>query len=295
MFLKDFEKPKRLKQALFFEYAMLAALSEGNFNDIYETDEHKPETSDIDDSWFKIKKHTPTSLAASRLEIIIEHYESKTNKSDCKVYEKISKRMLKNGINEKEKSILESYVNDNLCHKFLTHHFDLDFLSYDLSLTHSTSNFDKRLFRFPTVLGAIQKCLPEIIEKYSKDENIKKQLIEKVMAEGGDLMDLQDENMLLSIVSFPKALFEILTESAKLLFESKKDDLGYFTERERKIIIFELISIGFCSGRIEKQKIKLIRYICELLDIDNDYFEEFINASNRFFEAKNEIVELINE
>ena len=67
------------------------------------------------------------------------------------------------------------------------------------------------------------------------------------------------------------------------------------SEREKKIILAELISVVINNNIVNQAGLNLIRGICEHLRIDEEFIEEFSNAIESINVAKNELFELINE
>ncbi len=84
----------------------------------------------------------------------------------------------------------------------------------------------------------------------------------------------------------------ILKITATELIQEKELSL---TEKDKKIIITELLGAAFSSGDIETEELELIHHICLSLDLDGESLEELYEALANLYQANKTLTDLINE
>lgn len=84
----------------------------------------------------------------------------------------------------------------------------------------------------------------------------------------------------------------ILKIAASELIQEKELSL---TEKDKKIIITELLGAAFSSGDIETEELELIHHICLSLDLDGESLEELYEALANLYQANKTLTDLINE
>lgn len=163
------------------------------------------------------------------------------------------------------------------------------------------NNFDEELKYidsndgFQPFIKILSDSTSKIIIEFTQDETIKKQIIEKLITNGEDILKLSPQMTRRIMVSLPEIKEQILKLTAKKLLESRSIILNNATNKERKIIAFELLGAGYSSGRFEDAEKRLVAYIYELLDVDAEYLEEFGEVMGRMFAINKEAADLINE
>lgn len=132
-----------------------------------------------------------------------------------------------------------------------------------------------------------------ITKKYGNDENFKKDFVQKLVDNGEDILNITPKLIRKMMLTNPVIQQEVLESTADALITATDNSL--FAMREKKIVLFELIGAGFSSGAFEVQEKQLVTKICKLLDVDNEYIEEFTDVASRLFDVNKEINDLINE
>lgn len=130
------------------------------------------------------------------------------------------------------------------------------------------------------------------IEKNKENQDFKKQVVDNFMANNGDLVNLNGDIMKSEFLKLPQLKAEVLENTAKKIIESSKVKLD---EKLKKIILFELIGAGFSDGYFDDSEKNLFHKICQWLDIEEEYVDEFLELATSFFTLTNDITDLINE
>lgn len=142
------------------------------------------------------------------------------------------------------------------------------------------------------LIEVLSKEIDIVIDKNKDDPNLKKQALDNFMANDGDLVNLNGDAMKGELLKLPKIKAEVLENTAKTTIESSKAELD---DKVKKIILFELIGAGFSDGYFDDSEKQLFQKICQYLDIDEEYVDEFLELATSFFTLTNDITDLINE
>lgn len=130
------------------------------------------------------------------------------------------------------------------------------------------------------------------IETNKDNQDFKKQVVDNFMANNGDLVNLNGDIMKSEFLKLPQIKAEVLENTAQEIIESYDSKLD---EKLKKIILFELIGAGFSDGYFDDSEKNLFHKICQWLDIDEEYVDEFLELATSFFTLTNDITDLINE
>lgn len=131
--------------------------------------------------------------------------------------------------------------------------------------------------------------------EYSKLEDFKKEVMMSLISSGVDVLNINPKMVEEAMLTTSTLKQDILRRTAKELISIKKDSLGKFESKEKKIVLFELIGAGYSSGYFGDEERSLLLYICELLHIESEYIEEFLEVSERLFAINKDLAILINE
>lgn len=132
-------------------------------------------------------------------------------------------------------------------------------------------------------------------DEYSQLEGFKKEAMLTLISSGVDVLKINPKMVEEAMLTTSILKQKILRRTAKELISIKKDSLGKFESKEKKIILFELIGAGYSSGHFGDEERSLLLYICELLRIESEYIEEFLEVSERLFTINKDLAILINE
>lgn len=132
-------------------------------------------------------------------------------------------------------------------------------------------------------------------DEYSQLEDFKKETMLTLISSGVDVLKINPKMVEEAMLTTSILKQEILRRTAKELISIKKDALGKFESKEKKITLFELIGAGYSSGHFGDEEKSLLLYICELLHIESEYIEEFLEISERLFAINKDLTILINE
>lgn len=150
----------------------------------------------------------------------------------------------------------------------------------------------KRQFQLISVL---KEQTDLAFSEYSQLENFKKEVMLNLISSGVDVLNINPKLIEEAILTTSALKQDILRRTAKELISIKKDILGKLEGKEKKIILFELIGAGYSSGHFGDEEKSLLLYICELLHIESEYVEEFLEISERLFAINKDLTILINE
>ncbi|HAY5568464.1 hypothetical protein B9T38_05835 [Acinetobacter sp. ANC 4218] len=148
---------------------------------------------------------------------------------------------------------------------------------------------------FPALGHVLNHSIQSIFKKYGDDKDVKQRVIHELISSGIDLMDINPEKIHGVMISFEDIKSEILRDSVEILSSTKTAYLDEMTNKDKKSVLFELISFCFNSGKISNNQMDLIKQICICLRVDSAYIEEFMEVIQRLFAANKEAKELINE
>ena len=148
---------------------------------------------------------------------------------------------------------------------------------------------------FPPLWLVLKKSINQILKQYSDDATIKQEVIQYLLANGEDILKLNPQKVQSCMASLPKIKKEILQCTVQVAFELKQAMGLTLSEREKKIILCELIGAAYSSGAFEAEEKQLLESICQTLDIDSEYIEEFDDVMAKLFKVNQELAELINE
>lgn len=113
--------------------------------------------------------------------------------------------------------------------------------------------------------------------------------IKKVKALGKD-----DDN--LSIAKVMPFVNDIrLKILSKLIAEVMPKSAESISLKNRKIMLFELVGMGYSDGSFTGVEITVIDKICQLFELDNQTIKEFSEIISKIVEATNEAITIINE
>lgn len=259
MFLKELSKP--LYQALFMELAALITMAEGE--EEYDPNDINPDYSTIISLMQGISEDEFTMLEAYR--------------------------------NEFSSSQLDDFLNNSYISA--NKQFDLPIKGYNLELEEqyieSIENLEEGYY--PTLYEVIKYAAQLTLDKYKEDKAIRQEVLNRLVENGEDILTLTPEIIQRVMVGLPRIRQEILEKSAQIVIESKEDEFNDLTIRAEKIIIFELIGTCFSSGQFEPEERQLLEKICDYMNVDKEYIDEFTEVMGKLFAANREAAELINE
>lgn len=192
-------------------------------------------------------------------------------------------------IEEKEVNILIEYVEEIGAKEDHTSGFYNNYGQQDILNQLSTS------FGSFCLKNALENQTNLVLEEYSKLEEFKKEVIQEIFLSGEDILNINSEMIQKFMLINPRVKQDILIRTADSVFKYRKDNLGNFNNKEKKIILFELIGAGYSSGYFGNDEKILFLNICELLEIESEYIEEFLDVSKQLFIINKELVDLINE
>lgn len=133
------------------------------------------------------------------------------------------------------------------------------------------------------------------LNEYSQLEDFKKEVMSNIFSSGEDVLNINPTMIERFMLNNPIIRQDTLKRTVKELIAIKQETIDDFESKEKKIILFELIGAGYSSGRFGDDEKALLIYICELLSIENEYIEEFLEVSERLFAINKDLAILINE
>lgn len=206
-------------------------------------------------------------------------------------------------ISTKEEKMLKEYQKEvftntmyqdfDFYFDFLEKTFSEDIDAFDeyLREAYSYSSAD----RFPTLRVVLKTVIDEVLAQYGNDVEVKQEVMQYLLTNGEDILNLNPQKIQGCMASLPKIKQEILQRSVQAVLEPKQTMGITLSEREKKIILCELIGAAYSSGAFEAEEKQLLESICQTLDIDSEYIEEFDDVVAKLFKANQELAELINE
>lgn len=148
---------------------------------------------------------------------------------------------------------------------------------------------------FPIFKVALRTVIDMVLAQYGNNPEVKQEVIQYLLANGEDILNLNPQKIQSCMASLPKIKQEILQHTVRAAFKPKQEMGLTLSEREKKIILCELIGAAYSSGAFEAEEKQLLESICQTLDIDSEYIEEFDDVMFKLFKVNQELAELINE
>lgn len=200
-------------------------------------------------------------------------------------------------INTKEAEMLKEYQKEVFTN---TKYQNIDFL--EKTFSKYIDGFNKSLKnaygsdkQFPTLRDVLKTVIDEVLAQYGNNPEVKQEVIQYLLANGEDILNLNPQKIQSCMASLPKIKQEILQHTVRAAFKPKQEMGLTLSEREKKIILCELIGAAYSSGAFEAEEKQLLESICQTLDIDSAYIEEFDDVMAKLFKVNQELAELINE
>lgn len=200
-------------------------------------------------------------------------------------------------ISTKEAEMLKEYQKEVFTN---TMYQDIDFL--EKTFSKYIDGFDESLEnaygsdeQFPALRVVLKTVIDEVLAQYGNDAEVKQEVVQYLLTNGEDILNLNPQKIQGCMASLPKIKQEILQRSVQAVLEPKQTMGITLFEREKKIILCELIGAAYSSGAFEAEEKQLLESICQTLDIDSEYIEEFDDVMAKLFKANQELAELINE
>lgn len=257
MFLKELkEKPQRI---LFLELAVLIMMAEGS----------QSTTSE------RIQELEPQSKRYA----LIPKLETESKKYAC------FQRLESNG----RKYVFLQNLDENEINALDIYAKELEIRSIDGLFSWRSSNNGFEL------MSVLEEQTSLVLNKYDTLDKFKEELKLNTVSSDVDALNMHTEvaeNFVLTISSVKNY---ILKHTAKELFSMRKESISHLKSKEKKIILFELIGVCYSSGNFNDVEKDLLIYMCELLSIENEYIEEFLEVSERLFAINKDLTILINE
>lgn len=145
------------------------------------------------------------------------------------------------------------------------------------------------------LINVLKEKIDSTLHEYSQLEDFKKEVILNIFSSGEEVLNINPEMIERFMLKNSIIKQEVLRRTAKELITIRQESLGQFNIKEKKIILFELIGAGYSSGYFGDDEKSLLLFICESLDIENEYIEEFLEVSEKLFTINKELTILINE
>lgn len=158
--------------------------------------------------------------------------------------------------------------------------------------------------------------LSEVYQDNKNDKEIEKELLSRISEKGLNIFELEKDALLSEIAHIPSVKEEIIKKTATGLIYMKKWGEPPFmakahiaaaispfikhtpieiNERDKKIILFELIFIAYINGNFNSFEKELIESIAMNLQLDMEYIPEFIDVVSGIASCFREANQLISE
>lgn len=161
-----------------------------------------------------------------------------------------------------------------------------------IDIEASVSDYVKRALK---VLNTeIKLVCDNAIFVYKQDPTYKRKMINQLVDKGVDRLSITPElvdNEVITILDtndVKKSIIEKITKEQEL-FRRK------ISSYDKKIILFNLFKYLFEQVSYSEYQIELMKVICEKLELDSEYFDEFYEATMKYVSSYREVSELINE
>lgn len=148
---------------------------------------------------------------------------------------------------------------------------------------------------FPALGHVLNYSIQSILKKYGDNIEIKQRVIQELIFSGIDLMDINLDKIHAVMIGFDDIKVEILNYAVEILSSTKKIHLDEMTKKDKKLVLFELISFCVSNGKISNNQMDLLKKMCSCLRVDSAYLDEFMEVVQRLCAANKEAKELINE
>lgn len=144
---------------------------------------------------------------------------------------------------------------------------------------------------------ALNDTMQKIAENYGSNPAVKQKVMEYLVANGEDIFTLTPNKIQAAMFRcLPQITQLIIHQTAKRVFQEKQEQGELFLSiNDKKIILCELVGAGFSSGSLDDVEKKLLQAICQILELDLAYLNEFIALMGAVFRVQKSLSDLINE
>lgn len=144
---------------------------------------------------------------------------------------------------------------------------------------------------------ALNNTIQKVAEHYGSNPAVKQKVMEYLVANGEDIFTLTPDKIQAAMFRcLPQITQLIIQQTAKQVFQEKQEQGELFLSiNDKKIILCELVGAGFSSGSLDDAEKKLLQAICQILELDLAYLNEFIALMGAVFRVQKSLSDLINE
>lgn len=134
-----------------------------------------------------------------------------------------------------------------------------------------------------------------VLEECNKLESFKKEIIQEISLSNEYYFSTNHVTIKNFMLKNKNIRQDILTRTADGIFENREVDFDSLSSKEKKIVLYKLIQSGYINGQFDDNKKILLLRICKLLNVDSEYFEEFLEVTKSLFAINKNLAILINE
>lgn len=275
MFLHQLSAP--LQKGMFLELAVLAAMIASNENNgaSISKNEKNESVDPLLESMFRNINHDMKSLLRSCQNEAMRHDVSGNELAFC-------------------------------LHDHLSNIMDIDNgdCNYDSALGEYGKKFDFENFPhgddsggdvFPSFQLSLAQSIQEVLCEYADKPAAKQDVMRELVENGEDILNISTEKIRIIMIHLPYVEKEILSRAIYWIVEPKLKMGMTLDQKEKKIILFELICILNSAGGLTKEGKELLHEICRALSIDREFIDEFSNVVEQISIAKKTAMDLIYE
>lgn len=203
-------------------------------------------------------------------------------------------------IDRNELSMLKEYAQE-LCKNsdYSTSRFQ-DFIDISLGDDYAESyEVDSRgpssSGEFSSLAALFYKETKQAVKKHENDAQLTQSVMQSIMEKGATLQDLDKNTLQYALLDMPDIKWQVFLQVLKDLANEKQKHISAMTQKEKMVFIFELLGMGYASGKLEQKEHSLIKEICSVLELDVEYIDELNEHVAKIYAAYTEALKIINE
>lgn len=134
-----------------------------------------------------------------------------------------------------------------------------------------------------------------VLEECNNLEHFKREIIQEISLKEGNSCIISHKKIKNLMLENKNVRQDIIIRTIDGIFANREINYNLLNSKQKKSFLYELIQSGYINGQLSDNKKILLLRVCDLINIDSDYIEEFIDITESLFVTNTNLTNLINE
>lgn len=134
-----------------------------------------------------------------------------------------------------------------------------------------------------------------VLEECKNLEHFQREIIQEISSRDGDSCIISHKKIKKLMLENKNVRQDILIRTIDGIFANREINYNTLGTKEKKAFLYELIQSGYINGQLSDNKKILLLRVCDLINIDSEYIEEFLDITESLFVTNKNLTNLINE